>query len=148
MRVIRSSVHTQLLSHSASHFGLRQHSSDCALQNSFWMFGEHLLGAGFLQAAWPPGVGPVNFVFNLSAGKHHFFSIYNDNVVPDINVGRISRLVLSHQKSRSPRCQAAYCLSASIDQVPFSVLLGILATWYKRIHFSDISRFACLTPTG
>src|SRR5215471_11952646 len=77
---------------------------------------------------------PIHLIRKLIASKCNLFSIYDDDMVPYVDVRRVARLVLSHQQSRRSRCQTAYRLPAGIDQMPFPVSLGVLATRYERVH--------------
>src|SRR6266542_2899543 len=121
VRMLRPSVHLELLEHRAAQTPLREHALHCPLDDSLRVSLEHPLGADLAQAPDIAGVPAVQLVGHLPARQVHILGIDHHDVVAHVQMRRERHLVLASQDRGHAGRQPAEHLTLGVHQEPLPV---------------------------
>src|SRR6266508_2404486 len=121
VRMLRPSVHLELLEHRAAQTPLREHALHRPLDDSLRVTLEHPLGADFAHAPDIAGVPAVQLVGHLPARQVHLLGIDHHDVVADVQIRRERHLVLASQDRGHAGRQPAEHLTLGVHQEPLPV---------------------------
>ncbi len=126
VRMLRAAVDLQLLQHGATDAVPRQHPLHRALDDELRLAREERLEALLLQAAGIVRMAVVALLRQLVAGDPDAARVHDHDVVADVDVRGVGRLVLALEQRGDPRRQPAERLVAGVDQPPASLDLARL----------------------
>src|ERR1051325_1152041 len=86
MRMLVVRIDFQLAPHRFAHLRLGQHAAHGFLHDPRRLLRAHVLRAFLADAAFVPGMIPIQFLFFLAAGEAHFGRVHDDDVIAGIDV--------------------------------------------------------------
>jgi hypothetical protein len=105
------------------------------------VFLQLLLSSDFFEAAGPARVMAINFVLQFIARENHLLGINDYDVIANIYIRRIGRLVFPHQNTRGFGGQSANGLAVRVNDEPFTVLLKVLPARNECAHGANLQIF-------
>ena len=135
MRMLRASVHLELLQHSVTKLVLGQHAAHGHHDEALRLLTQHIAESGGPEAADPAGVTAVQLVGHLGAGHLDLLAVDHDDEIPVIHMGSKFGLMLAAQAMGDLAGQTAQNLILGIDHIP--VVLDVLRSRAESLHEND-----------
>ncbi len=132
--VLRATVDAEFFHDSVTQLVVWDHSTDCFLNEEFWLTSADGLRSLNFLVTDVSGVVSVNFLCLFVSREHNTLSVYNDDVVTCVNVWCEDRLMFATEEHC---CFASYLsedLVCCIDDVPLAFY--VLCFCGECFHFT------------
>jgi ubiquinone biosynthesis monooxygenase Coq7 len=139
MRVIFAAEHMQFLVHATTQGTLGQHALDGEFERPLGVLLEQFAERNALQIADIAGVLVVDLVGELGARNPHVTGIDDHNVIAQILMRSVVRLVLAFQAQCDFRGESAKCFARGINEVP--VTSDFVGLGKYGVHESALGRW-------
>src|SRR5579859_1279221 len=116
--MLAAAEHVQLLIHASPQRSFGQHTLDGELDGSLGVLGQQLAQMDALQVADIARVLVVPFIGQFRSGDPHIAGIDDHDMIAEVLMRRIIRLVLTLQAVGDLRCEATQSLARGVDDEP------------------------------
>ncbi len=119
MWVLWPGVNTDLFDHLPPQFVVGQHAPNRVLEYKCGALFQRVFQRLLLKPAGIPTIARINLLLGFVIALHlYFFGIYNNHMIPRIDVGGIKRLVFAAQNSGNATGKSPQYLAFRIGDIP------------------------------